>query len=170
MKFRMVVLTAMLAVVCSFASLAAAQASAGQTLGPIWIGVPGSAAAMQSLEVKAPLKGNMIVTVTGAVNYEHTQGSQGNYCLQLSQTSGYVGGCVPDGGSDSAVRNFIASDFPTTVAGFGQTEQYSIVRSWPVTAGATYTFYLNGYASGFDAVYLFQPSITATFVPGTLGQ
>jgi hypothetical protein len=170
MKLRTLVLTAMLAVLASFSTLAAAQTAASQAVGPIWIAMPASSAVMQSLEVKAAAKGNIIVTVTGTVNYEHTQGNQGAYCLQLSQTSGYTGGCVPDGGSDSAVRSFIASDMPTTVSGFGASEQYSIVRSWPVTAGTTYTFYLNGYASGFNAAYLFQPSITAIFVPGTLAQ
>ena len=170
MKIRMMVLTAMLAVTCSFASLAAAQASAGETMGPIWIEMPESAGVLQSLQVKAPAKGNIIVTVTGTVDYEYTSGSQASYCLQLSQTSAYTGGCVPDEGSDSAVRSFIAPDTPTTLANFGASEQYSIVRVWPVTAGTTYTFYLNGYEGGFNTVYLFQPSITALFVPGTLAQ
>jgi hypothetical protein len=171
MKFRVVVLAATLILMCSFATpQAQAQAAVAQVKGPIWISVPGSPAPLQSIQVKAPAAGN--ITVTGTVNYQHTLGTQGYYCLQLSETSGYIGGCIPNGGSDSAVRSYIASDFPTTVPGFGALEQYSIVRTWPVTAGTTYTFYLNGYGNGFTGtgtgLWLFQPSITALYVPGTL--
>ena len=173
MKFRVVVLAATLILMCSFATpQAQAQAAVAQVKGPIWISVPGSPAPLQSIQVKAPAAGNITVTVTGTVNYQHTLGTQGYYCLQLSETSGYIGGCIPNGGSDSAVRSYIASDFPTTVPGFGALEQYSIVRTWPVTAGTTYTFYLNGYGNGFTGtgtgLWLFQPSITALYVPGTL--
>jgi hypothetical protein len=43
-----------------------------------------------------------------------------------------------------------------------------MIRVWPVTAGTNYAFYLNGYESGFTSALLFQPAITALFVPGTL--
>jgi hypothetical protein len=169
MKSRAIVLATTLILTCTFTRLAAAQAAAVREVrGPIWIRVQTSAGPMQSIHVKAPATGNITVTVTGTVVYEHTLGTEGYYCLQLSQTSGYIGGCIPDEGSDSAVRSSIAADFPTTVPNFGASAQYSIVRTWPVTSGATYTFYLNGYASGFNSAWLFQPAITALYVPGTL--
>lgn len=168
MKVRRVVLAATLTLMCSFTSLAMAQAGVLQARGPIWIAVPTSAAALQSITVKAPANGNMIVTVTGTVTYDHSMGVQGDYCLELSQTSGDTGGCIPAAGSDSALRAYVAAAVPSTVPGFGAGEQYSIVRVWPVTKGSTYTFYINGLQTGFNSVYLFQPSITAMFLPGTL--
>jgi hypothetical protein len=168
MKSPAVVLATTLILMCSFTTLAKAQAAVGEVRGPIWISVPASAEPMQSIQVKAPAAGNITVTVTGTVVYEHTLGTEGSYCLQLSQTSGNVGGCVPDEGSDSAIRSYIASGFPTTVPDFGASAQYSIVRTWPVTSGTTYTFYLNGYETDLNAAWLFQPAITAAYVPGTL--
>lgn len=168
MKFRAVVFALTLLLVGSFSSLAFGQAAVREVRGPIWIGMPASAGALQSITVKPAANGNLILTVTGSVVFEHNFGTQGNYCLQVSTTSGNVGGCVPDAGSDSAIRNYIDADFPTTVPGFGQTEQYSIVRTFPVTAGTTYTFYLNGYESGFTSAWLFQPAMTALYVPATL--
>ena len=167
MKFRGFVFAVTL-LLGSFASMAVGQAAVREVRGPIWIAMPGSAGAMQSITVKPAQTGNLTVTVTGTVVYEHSFGTAGNYCLQLSPTSGNVGGCVPDSGSDSAIRSYLASDSPSTVPGFGASEQYSIVRTWPVTAGKTYTFYLNGYESGFSSAWLFQPAMTALFVPGTL--
>ena len=90
--------------------------------------------------------------------------------MQLSQTSGDVGGCVPDEGSDSAIRFYVAADFPTTQSGYGMLTPYSIVRVWPVAADTSYTFYLNGYESSFNLISLFQPSITVLYVPGTLAE
>jgi hypothetical protein len=171
MKCRTVVLASMLFLISSLATLAVAQSAAvSQVRGPIWISVPTSAAPLQSIKVKAPAAGNVIVTVTGSINYEHTLGTEGVYCLALSETSGNIGGCIPDSGSDSAVRGYIAAAAPSTVPGFGALEQYSIVRVYPVSANDTYTFYLNGYQTGFGLTDLFQPSITALYVAGTLAQ
>ena len=168
MKVRAVVLATALVLMCGATRFMAGQAAVRQVRGPIWISVPASAGSLQTIQVKAPANGNLIVTVTGTMVYEHTLGTQGFYCVSLSQTASDVGGCVPDGGSDSAVRGSIASGFPTTVPGYGASEQYSIVKTIPVTAGATYTFYVNGYGSGFTGAWLFQPSMTALYVPGTL--
>jgi hypothetical protein len=168
MKFRAIVLATTLILTGSFATLAGAQAASREVRGPIWISVPTSAKPLQSIQVKAPETGNLTITVTGTVVYEHTLGTEGNYCLQLSTASGNVGGCVPDAGSDSAIRSYVAAEFATTVPGFGASAQYSIVRTWPVTAGTTYTFYLNGYETGFNSAWLFQPAITAVYVPDTL--
>ncbi len=69
--------------------------------------------------------------------------------------------------SDTAVRSYVPASFPST----GDREfgtPYSIVRVFPVTAGATEIFYLNGYANGFDACFLFQSSLTALFVPAAM--
>jgi hypothetical protein len=168
MKFRAVVLAAAFLTMCSSATLALAQAAVREIRGPIWISVPTSVHALQSIQVKAPETGNLTITVTGTVVYEHSFGTEGSYCLQLSQKSGFVGGCVPDEGTDSAIRSYVAADFPTTVPGFGASAQYSIVRTFPVIAGDTYTFYLNGYESNLNTSWLFQPAMTALFVPGTL--
>jgi hypothetical protein len=169
MKLRALILAAALIATGGFGKLALGQGAAVREVrGPIWTLVPTSAAPLQSIEVKAPANGNIIVTVTGTMVYEHLLGTEGNYCLQLSTTSGFVGGCVPDGGTDSAVRSYIAAGVPSTVPGFGASEQYSIVRTYPVVAGETYTFYLNGFESDLNSSWLFQPAITALYVPGTL--
>jgi len=168
MKMRRVVLAATITLVCSLASLAAAQNGVLQVRGPIWIAMPSSSGPLQSITVKAPANGNMIVTMTGTVNYTHTLGTEGSWCLTLSKTSGDTRGCVPMAGSDSAIRSYFSTGEATTVPGFGASQPYSIVRTWPVTAGATYTFYLNGYISALGSTYLFQPSATAFFVTGTL--
>jgi hypothetical protein len=168
MKIRRVVLAATITLLCSFASLASAQDGVLQARGPIWIAMPSSSGRLQSITVKAPANGNMIVTMTGTVNYNHTLGTEGFWCLTLSKTSGDTGGCVPMAGSDSAIRSYFSTGDSTTVPGFGASQPYSIVRTWPVTAGTTYTFYLNGYINGLGSTYLFQPSATAVFVTGTL--
>jgi hypothetical protein len=168
MKFHALVLATTLALTGSFATLAGAQAASREVRGPIWISVPTSPSKLQSIQVKAPETGNLTITVTGTVVYEHTQGTQGDYCLQLSQTAGNVGGCVPDAGSDSAIRSYIAAGVASTVSGFGASAQYSIVRTYAVRAGDTYTFYLNGYENSLDSSWLFQPAMTAVFVPDTL--
>jgi hypothetical protein len=168
MKFRALVLATTLILTGSFATHAGAQAASREVRGPIWVSVPASATDLESIQVKAPATGNLIITVTGTVVYEHTQGTAGNYCLQLSQTAGNVGGCVPDAGSDSAIRSYVASGVATTVPGFGASEPYSIVRTYPVRAGDTYTFYLNGYEENLTTSWLFQPAITAVYVPDTL--
>ena len=169
MKSRVLVFATLLILMGSFSKVAMGQVAAVREVrGPIWTFVPTSAAPLQSIEVKAPANGNIIVTVTGTMVYEHLLGTPGNYCLQLSTTPGWVGGCVPDGGSDSAVRSFIAAGVPSTVPGFGASEQYSIVRTYPVLAGQTYTFYLNGYENDLNSSWLFQPAMTALYVGGTL--
>lgn len=169
MKVRAVLMATALLAVFSIPTLATAQAAASnQARGPIWVSVPTSAASLESLSAKAPANGNLIITVTGTLIYEHNYGAQGWYCLTLSQTAGNVGACVPDGGSDSAIRGDIAAAEPTTVSGMGASQPYSIVRSFPVTAGTNYNFYLSGDATGFAGAWLFQPSITAIFVPTTL--
>jgi hypothetical protein len=142
-----------------------------QVIGPNWIIVPTystSLTPLQSITVKAPANGNMIVTAAGSVTWEFTTGVNADWCLQLSQTPGYVRGCAPDLGTDSAIRFYTAADFPTTMNGYGETTPYSIVRSWPVTAGASYTFYLNGWENNYNGVWLFHPSLTVLYAPGTL--
>jgi hypothetical protein len=168
MKVRALVLASTLLLTGSFATMAGAQAASREVRGPIWILMGNSPKALQSIEVKAPANGNLIVTVTGTVNYEHASGTAGNFCLQLSTAANNVGGCVPDGGSDSAIRSYIAAGVASTTPGFGASSPYSIVRSYAVTAGTTYTFYLNGYQDGLNSTWLFQPAMTALFVPDTL--
>lgn len=111
MKSRAVVLAAALILMLSSTTAALAQAATREVRGPIWISVPASAHALQAIQVKAPAAGNLTITVTGTLVYEHTLGTEGSYCLQLSQISGNVGGCVPDAGSDSAIRSYVAADF-----------------------------------------------------------
>jgi hypothetical protein len=108
------------------------------------------------------------ITATGATNYEHTEGTAGNYCLDLHNVANYVGGCTPDAGSDTAIRSYIPVNFPTTQTGFGTSDPYSIVRTWPVRAGRSYTFYLNGFANNLGKTYLFHPTLTAIYNPKAL--
>ena len=169
MKTRLVLMAAALILTGGMSRIALAQsAQVRQVTGPIWIAVPTTAGVMQSIQAKVPANGNLLVTVTGTMTYDHVLGAQGYYCLQLSQTSAFVGGCVPDAGSDSAVRSSIVASEPSTVSGFGASSPYSIVKVIPVTAGMTYTFYLNGFQTGLNTSWLFQPTITALYVPGTL--
>ena len=169
MNIRAMALTAALLVTASLSTLATAQSSAAvQKRGPIWVSVPTSPVSLETITAKAPANGYFIVTTTGSFIYEHSEGKQGWFCLALSPTAGNVGACVPDSGSDSAVRGDISAAEPTTVAGFGATTPYSIVRTYPVVAGDSYTFHLNGDATGFTAAFLFQPSITVLYVPELL--
>ena len=168
MKVRLFALAASLLLTGSFANMAGAQAASRQVRGPIWVEFTTSPKALESIQVKAPASGNLVITATGTVNYEHAEGTAGNWCLQLSTASGNVGGCVTDAGSDSAIRDYIAAGVATTVPGFGTSAPYSIVRTYPVTAGETYTFFLNGYETGLTTTWLFQPSITAVYTPDTL--
>ena len=172
MKFRAFVLATTLMLTGSFATHASAQAAASNEARSDWIKVSATASSspetLQSIEVTAPADGNLIITVTGTLMYSHTQGTTGKYCLQLADTSDYVGGCNPDAGSDSAIRSGIGAGEPTAKPNYGVSVPYSIVRTWPVKAGGTYTFYLNGYAGGLQPTWLFQPAITAIYVPGTL--
>ena len=169
MNIRALALTAALLVTASLPKLACAQNSAVvQNRGPIWVGVPNLPASLEAITAIAPANGYFIVTTTGSIIYEHNQGTQGWFCLALSPTAGNVGACVPDAGSDSAVRGDISAAEPSTVPGMGATTPYSIVRTYPVTAGLPYTFHLNGDATGFTGAWLFQPSITVLYVPDIL--
>lgn len=171
MNIRAMTLTAALLATASLPKLATAQNSAAvQNRGPIWVSVSTSPASLETISAKAPANGYFIVTTTGSFIYEHNEGTQGWFCLALSPIAGNVGGCVPNTGSDSAVRGDIAAAEPSTVTGFGATIPYSIVRTYPVIAGDIYTFHLNGDATGFTAAYLFQPSITVLYVPSLLAE
>jgi hypothetical protein len=167
MKPGLIAFARTLVLMCGFATMAAPQA-VREVRGPTWISVTSSAVVLQSIQVKAPKAGYITVTVTGTFVYEHTIGNQGTYCLELWQKPGAVAGCVPEADEDAAIRSYISADTPSTVPLFGASAQYSIVRTWPVTAGTTYTFYLNGYQTGLDESFLFQPSITAVYIPETL--
>ncbi len=138
-----------------------------QELGPIWVEIPSSSAVLSSISVTPKYNGYVLVTATGTVSFTHTAAVQGNFCLDLSDTEGYTGGCGPMAGSDTAVRSYVPASFVTSPDwGFGI--PYSIVRVFPVTAGVTETFYLNGYAGNLHGCSLFQPSLTALFVPAAL--
>lgn len=167
MKASPVFLAKTLVLMCSFATLATPQA-VREVRGPTWISVPTSTAVLQSIQVKAPENGYITVTVTGTLVYEHTIGNQGAYCLELWNKPNTVGGCTPEAAEDAAIRGYIAAETPTTVPLYGASTQYSMVKTWSVTKGTTYTFYLNGYQSGLNSGWLFQPSITALYVPETL--
>jgi hypothetical protein len=167
MKFRAFVFATTLILTGSFATHARAQVTASKEVrGPSSITVTDSSEALQSIEVKAPAAGNLVIIATGTMIYEHTEGTAGSFCLQLWDISGYVGGCEPDA-TDSAIRSYIAPGQASS-ASQGTSVPYSIVRTWPVKAGVTYKFYLNGNAGGFESASLFQPAITAIYVQGTL--
>jgi len=161
---------AMFGAVCLCGSIGAAAASgevAVKEVRSTWITVDDHPEALESLETTAPADGTMLVTAAGSVNYESTNGTVGNYCLTLAQAPRNVEACEPAGSTNVAVRNYIAADFPTTESGVGMLQSYTLVRTWSVQAGHSYSFYVNGYQGGMT-VSLFQPSITALFVPGKL--
>lgn len=131
----------------------------------IWAAIPGAAANLRSITATLPGAGRVIVTATGTVTYGHNSGSTGFICLDLSGVSGDTGGCVPMSGSATAVRSFVPNSFPT----FTETSMpYTIIETFPVTAGGARTFYLNGYATGLVSSYLFHPTFTVLFVPRAL--
>jgi hypothetical protein len=140
-----------------------------QEVGPIWVTIPSTPAFLSSISVTPKYNGYVMVTATGTISFNtHTPPASGFFCLDLSDDEGYTGGCAPIGGSDTAVRSFVPASFPPTGAGNDFGIPYSIVKVFPVTAGVTMTFYLNGYATGFGNCWLFQPSLTALFVPVAL--
>src|SRR5271154_2204276 len=75
MKVRAFVLAASLLLSGSFATMAHAQAASRSVMGPIWVEMTTSPTALEWSSFKAPANGNLIITVTGTVNYEHTQGT-----------------------------------------------------------------------------------------------
>ena len=143
----------------------------------VWITVPISAdyatnstKGLQAFTATSPVFGYVMVTATGTLNYTHVNGTQSSFCLQLSQTKGYVRGCVPDSGTDASIRGTVPAAAATDVTGYGAGHPYSIVKIWPVTAGASYTFWLNGTVKGMatGGNFLFHPTITVLFVPSYL--
>lgn len=168
---RVFILIFMLTTVAVSASQTwAIDSAVKEVRGPIWVSVPttGVGTRLQSITVRPASSGYVTVTATGTMTYDHTLNTEGNYCLDLHTVSAYVGGCTPMSGSDSAIRSYIPSGFPTTRAGFGPGDAYSIKRTWPVTANTSYTFYLNGYAKGLSQAYLFHPTITVIYTPRLL--
>jgi len=137
------------------------------TSGPIWISIPATAVSLKSISITPPGNGYVMVTAAGTVSYTHTLGISGYFCLDLDTTENNTGGCVPNGGTDTALRSFIPSGFPST----GTSDvgvPFSIVKVISVTGGNPTKFHLNGYANGFNGAWLFQPTLTVLFVPNAL--
>jgi hypothetical protein len=165
---RAAALAGIAAVAFGMTGIAHAAGPAVASVQTIWIAVPASPGALQSITFTPPGSGYVVITTVGSVNYQHTKGTEGFYCVAVSGTSADTGGCTPGAGSDSAMRQYIASGEPTTVPGLGTLEAYSIVKTVPVLAGHSYTYYLNGYATGVTNTYLFQPSMTALYVAASM--
>jgi hypothetical protein len=91
--------------------LTTAQPAVGELRGPIWISVATTAKPLQSIKVVAPGAGNITVTVTGTVVYEHTQETQGDYCLQLSKTQAMLGDAYP---TRDRIQRFAPTSQPTS--------------------------------------------------------
>jgi hypothetical protein len=89
--------------------------------------------------------------------------SPGSICLDLSDTANNIDGCKPVVGSVTAWRSFLPANLGSE---FGLS--YSIVETFAVAAGITYTYYLNGYTLGFSSSFLFHPTLTAIFAPNAL--
>lgn len=134
----------------------------------IWIQIPTTASALQSITVTAPATGYLLVTVSGTVSVTYSGSGDCVLKLDLDPTSAYIRGCVPDTGTYSAIRSLMPSAWiPNTgTADFGI--PYSISDWYSVTGGTAYTYYLNGLATGFSGAYLFQPTIVALFFPKTM--
>jgi len=152
----------------NFTALKNQMPAVKQSVGPIWITMPTTAAQLKSISVTPPGNGYVIVTTTGTVSVTHTSGTLGYFCLDLHGTADYVGGCGPMSGSDTAVRSYLPSGFPSTGGGQDFGIPYSIVKVFPVSGGASTTFYLNGRATGFDSAHLFHSAMTVLFVPNVL--
>lgn len=151
----------------NFNTLKSQMPAVKQSVAGPWVAIPSVAGQISTISVTPPGDGYVMVTATGMVSITHTSGSSGVYCLDLHNTAGYVGGCAPAAGSDTAIRSYIPSGFPTTgTSDYGT--PYSIVKVFAVTSGTAATFYLNGYATGLDAAVLFQPALTALFIPNAL--
>jgi hypothetical protein len=146
----------------NFSTLRNAMPAVKQNKGVIWVAVPTSGTTVQSITVTPPADGYVTVMAAGSVNVNSTS-SEGNTCLDLSDTANYIGGCIPMQGSTTAWRSHLPANFGNDIG-----LSYSIVETFAVTAGNTYTYYLSGYATGFSSPYLFHPTLTVIFVPNAL--
>jgi hypothetical protein len=151
----------------NFTAIANQMPAVKQSLSGIWITIPAAADQLSSISFTAPGTGYAMIFATGSISLDTAASTASYVCIDLADTSAYVGGCQPALGSDTAVRSFLPATFPDTGAG-GYDIPYSIIKVIPVTSGVTYTYYLNGYATGMTAASLFQPNMTVLFVPNLL--
>jgi hypothetical protein len=126
-------------------------------------------AALMSISVTPPGNGYVLLTATGTVGVTHSVGELGHFLLQVSDVEGEATGYK----GQAALESYIPTGFPSTVAPSGAANldfgiPYSIVKVFPVNAGGSYTFYLNGYASGLNTAALRNPMMTAVFIPNAL--
>ncbi len=140
-----------------------------QKVGSVWTTMPTTAGTnIDSITVTPSADGFVVVTASGGVNYNFTSGGgDGFICVALSDVNNDTGACVPNSSTGLAVRSTIPSASPTTGSN-GIGVPYNIVKVYPVNAGITSTYYLNGYATGFDSAYLFHQTLTALYVPAAL--
>lgn len=151
----------------NFTAVAQQMPAVKQSLSGIWIAIPVTAGQLSTISFTAPGTGYAMIFANGSIYLDTLASTAAFACIDLDATSAYVGGCIPNSGSDTAIRTYLPATFPDT------TEfaiPYSMIKVIPVTSSTTYSYYLNGLATGTAAsgAWLFQPNMTVLFVPNLL--
>jgi hypothetical protein len=149
----------------NFTAVANQMPAVKQSLTGSWVTMSTTAGQLSSISFTAPGTGYAMIFATGSISVNSAAATESYVCVDLADTSAYVGGCQPVLGSDTAVRSFLPATFPDTT---DFQMPYSIIKVIPVTSGLTYSYYLNGFFTGATAAYLFQPNMTVLFVPNLL--
>jgi hypothetical protein len=151
----------------NFPAVAKQMPAVKQVLSGTWMSIPIQASGSQLTSISFTPKRDGYVTTfaTRSVAVDTIANTTAFTCIDLDVTSGYTGGCTPLGGSGTAYR----SSFPNTFPVSGDLQfPYTLVKTIVVSSGVTYTYYLNGYATGMTVAYLFQPNIVAIYTPNLL--
>ena len=131
-----------------------------------WYTITGTWNDLARITVTAPANGFMYVSASGSLSLiKNSSAAAGSWGLDLHTSPDEGPGWVPMAGSKSAARGwFPASWVFTTEMGI----PFHIQEVFPVAAGVTYSFYLNGRVTGFSTASAFHPSIVAIFIPSGL--
>jgi len=149
----------------NFTAVANQMPAVKQSLPEIWIVMSTTASQLSSIAFTAPGTGYAMIFATGSIAINTLASTSGVACVDLDATSGYIEGCTPKVGSDTAVRAMWPATFPDMLE---YSVPYSIIKVIPVTSGAAYSYYLNGYYAGAAGASLFQSTMTVLFVPNAL--
>ncbi len=131
-----------------------------------WATVTTSYNDLARITVTAPASGFLLVTASGTFSLVKNSGAAaGHWAVDLHTSPDAGPGVTPNIGSKSAARGWIQDTWVfTTEMGI----PFHLQEVFAVSAGGTYSFYLNARATGFSAAFLFHPNIVALFIPSGL--
>ncbi|MDF1574502.1 MAG: hypothetical protein P1P86_04845 [Bacteroidales bacterium] len=137
-----------------------------QSFSSIWNTLTDSYNDIASVTVTAPADGYFYVTGTGTISLEKSSSAAAGFWGMDLHTAPDTGpGVIPMMGSHSATRGYFQSSWIFT-ANMGI--PFHLMEVFPVVQGTSYSYYLNGIASGFSAASVFHPSIVVLFVPSSM--